>query len=447
MKKKGLILLILMMVTLSACGGKQDGKGDGKGGTQTPEGSTAPTTGNEAFIGDWTGDIAIPNAPLGVIIHIEKDQATMSVPIQNMTKQPFTKASYDGDQVSLTMNLGGSIVQIDGKLAKGAITAKFAQNGQTFDLILSKRLEEQQDGEVLQIPVNKGMLDVVLKLPIEDSKELEDTKGTPIGVIIAGSGPTDKNGNSIGMNGQNNSYKMLAEALAEQGIATIRYDKRGIGDNAGLAQQESDMRLEDFIEDVVSIVQFAHKDKRFSSVSLIGHSEGSLIGMAAAQKENVASFISLAGAGQSADKVLLEQLEGQLPAELLKEAKEIIAKLVAGQQVDEVSKDLASLFRPSVQPYLISWFAHDPAKLIAALQIPVLIANGTHDIQVGVADAQLLKDAKPDAKLLLVEGMNHVLKAAPADREGNIATYTDSSLPVVEELSATIVSFLKENAK
>ncbi|MDO7486185.1 alpha/beta hydrolase [Peribacillus frigoritolerans] len=173
-------------------------------------------------------------------------------------------------------------------------------------------------------------------------------------IIIAGSGPTDKDGNTIGNPGKNNSLKMLAESLAEKGIASIRYDKRGIGENMQLTGKEEDLRFEQYIDDAAAWVKFAKKDGRFSKVGIIGHSEGSLIGMAAAKKTETDIFISLAGAGEPIDQVLIKQLEEQLTPSLLTETKDILAKLKQGKQVETVSADLQSVFRPSVQPYMIS---------------------------------------------------------------------------------------------
>ena len=120
----------------------------------------------------------------------------------------------------------------------------------------------------------------------------------------------------------------------------------------------------------------------------------------------------------------------------------INASLLAGKAVANVNPDLYALFRPSVQPYLISEYKYDPAKEIAKLRIPVLIVQGTHDIQVDVKDARLLAAADPRAKLLLIDGMNHILVDAPAERAANIATYSEPQLPLDPHLVPAIARFL-----
>ncbi len=255
------------------------------------------------------------------------------------------------------------------------------------------------------------------------------------------------------MKGANNSLKLLAEGLAAQGIASLRYDKRGIGESGKemlLAAQrtntmprEEDLRFDTYIDDAVMWGQKLRGDKRFSGVTIAGHSEGSLIGVIAAQKMKADAFISIAGAGRPVAQILLEQLKSQLPPDLMKSAENILNQLVAGKTVESVPPELNVVFRPSVQPYMISWLRYDPAKEIAKLVIPVLITQGTTDIQATMQDVKLLAAANPSAKVSLIEGMNHVLKAVSNDRDKQVASYSDPSLPVMPELIGKIIQFIK----
>jgi pimeloyl-ACP methyl ester carboxylesterase len=286
----------------------------------------------------------------------------------------------------------------------------------------------------LQTP--SGTLSGTLAMPAERAP-------VPLVVFIAGSGPTDRDGNSRLLPGQNNSTAMLAEALAAKGIASLRYDKRGIGESAKAMVIESELRFDTYAEDAALWVRKLRADARFSTITIAGHSEGSLLGMLAAQRAPVDGFVSIAGAGQPADRVLREQLGSRLPPDLLAEANKTLDALVAGHTVETFPPQLVSLFRPSVQPYLISWFRVDPQKEIAALRIPVLIAQGTFDAQVSPADAALLAKAQPHAKLVSIEGMNHVLKKVAKDQAVQQASYGDPSLPVAPELIEAIAAFVK----
>ena len=228
----------------------------------------------------------------------------------------------------------------------------------------------------------------------------------PVVLIIAGSGPTDRDGNSSMLQGKNNSLKMLAEDLAALGIASLRYDKRFIGESRITGLKEEDLRFDTYVDDVVRWGEYLRKDPRFRSLVIAGHSEGSLLGMLAAQKLMVNGYVSIAGSGRPAGQIVLEQYRSQtLPAGLMNQVEDIVKALEAGRRVESVPPALAVVFRSSVQPYVISWFHYDPAREIARLKMPVLILQGTTDIQVSVGDAELLAKANPAAKLVLIEGM------------------------------------------
>ncbi len=256
----------------------------------------------------------------------------------------------------------------------------------------------------------------------------------PVALIVAGSGPTDRDGNSALISGANNSLKLLAEGLAEHGIASVRFDKRGVGASRAAGPAESELRFDTYVDDAAAWARLLGSDPRFSTVTVIGHSEGSLVGMLAAQRARVDALVSLAGIARRASDVLRDQLRPQLTPELWQANERILAELEAGRTTDAVPGALLALYRPSVQPYLISWFRYVPAAEISRLRIPTLIAQGTTDIQVGVGEAQALKAARPDAELLVVEGMNHVLKLVPAAPEAQRASYSDPTLPVAPAL-------------
>jgi alpha-beta hydrolase superfamily lysophospholipase len=273
-----------------------------------------------------------------------------------------------------------------------------------------------------------------LVLPKGDQK-------VPVVLIIAGSGPTDRNGNASSMGLNTNAYKMLADSFLQHGIASLRYDKRGIGESAAAMKSESDLKFEDYISDAAGLIKMLRADGRFSKVIVLGHSEGSLIGMIAAGREKADAYISLAGVGERIDKPIERQLEAQSPA-LAAKATILFDSLSKGYTVQQPDVTLMSLFRPSVQPYMISWLQYDPQQEIRKLKMPVLLIQGTTDFQVSVQDAQLLAKAKPDATLELIEGMNHILKQGPAGRAENMATYNMPELPLKAELVQDIETFI-----
>jgi hypothetical protein len=177
---------------------------------------------------------------------------------------------------------------------------------------------------------------------------------------------------------------------------------------------------------------------------VIGHSEGSLIGMVAAQRLGAHAFVSIAGAGRPVQQIILEQVRSQLPPDLLKTTEDILDQLAKGKTVASVPAELNVLFRPSAQPYLISWLRYDPLKEMTKLRIPVLIVQGTTDIQATLGDAKRLAVGNPAAKLLLIDGMNHVLKTVPNEKDKQVSSYSDPTLPVAPDLISAISKFVNQ---
>lgn len=261
----------------------------------------------------------------------------------------------------------------------------------------------------------------------------------PLVILHAGSGPTDQNGNQPNL--ENNSLKFLAEDLAQHQIAVFTYNKRLFSLVKEENFDEKILSFDDLVEDAVDVIAFFKKDERFSLVATAGHSEGSLICMLATGKAKADAFISIAGAGQAADKIIENQIAAQAPV-LLEDTKKALAVLKKGDTLETVNPWLMNLFRPSVQPYMISWLKYIPEEEIRHLNVPILILNGTKDMQVGVEEAELLKIAKQDAELVLVENMNHVLKVIIGGEKENWASYSYSKLPVAPELVNAIVQFI-----
>ena len=285
---------------------------------------------------------------------------------------------------------------------------------------------------------------IVLETPtgnIEGTLLVPSKENAPLVLIIAGSGPTDRDGNSGSL--KNNSLKMLAQGLYDNNIASLRFDKRGIVKSAKAMTSEEDLRFEHYIQDVQQWYSLLKDDSRFSSFIILGHSEGSLIGMIASQTVIPDKFISLAGPGVSMQATIRRQLADQ-PPYILSMSLPIIEQLEKGKTVDSVPPLINMLFRPSVQPYLISCFKYDPAIEISKVQSPVLIVQGTTDIQIQVEDAKKLAAANSNSELVIIEGMNHILKEADANRFLNLRTYGDPTLELKQGLIENITKFIVE---
>jgi uncharacterized protein len=290
--------------------------------------------------------------------------------------------------------------------------------------------------ETIELKTAAGTLFGTLDLP--------KTKGPwPVAIIIAGSGPTDRDGNGYGM--KNDCLKLLGYALAEHGIAALRYDKRGVGKSASASPLEKDLSLDTYADDAAAWIKKLKHNRSFTKLAIVGHSEGSLIGiLAAKQSKDVDALVSLEGSGRDFAHLLHEQLKKNLPPDSYEKSAKIIDELAAGRTVENVPKDLNFLFRASVQPYLISAFKYDPAQEIKSLNIPILVVQGSTDIQTTDEDAKLLANANKNARLALIPNMNHVLKPVALTWQWTqLMSYITSS-PLEPKLCNTVTYFLDE---
>ena len=256
-------------------------------------------------------------------------------------------------------------------------------------------------GEPWELKTETGTLYGTLDLPSTPAP-------WPVVIFHAGSGPTDRDGN--GPLVQTDCMKQLGRALAADGIAVLRIDKRGIAASRKALAREEDIRLETYANDLAAWIVKLRQDSRFTKVGIMGHSEGALIGLIALAETKPDAFVSLCGPGRPLQDILREQLKKNLPEKLNQQSDAIITELTAGRSVKEIPKGLEALFRPSVQPYIISMFRYDPAQLIAAYKGPVLVVSGSTDIQVAAVDAKKLGEANPRARVVTIDGMNHVFK-------------------------------------
>ncbi|MGY3213080.1 alpha/beta fold hydrolase [Mucilaginibacter sp. HD30] len=315
---------------------------------------------------------------------------------------PVLYISFD-----IANNVGGFFVDVDKRETPGSVTVK----------------------------TSSAVLKGTLMVP-------EGSKAVPVVLLIAGSGPTDRDGNSTLINGKPNYLLQISEALKAKDIAVLRYDKRGVGQST-TTKPAAEVSFDDMVDDAAAMIKMLKADKRFTKVIVAGHSEGSLIGMLAVEAAKADAFISLAGPGVPADVILKTQLKAGFSASDYTKAVSIIDSVKAGNFTKQkMDPAFNSIFNTVVQPYLFSWMKYDPAKAISKLTVPKLIIQGTNDIQVAVNNAETLRNAAPSAQFKLINGMSHILKQGPADIQQNAATYTLPDLPLHPELVPVLVEFI-----
>lgn len=284
----------------------------------------------------------------------------------------------------------------------------------------------------ISIPAKGVQLSATLALPAHPQPG-------PAVLLISGSGPTDRDGNSTIAGVRPATMRLIADGLAADGIASLRYDKRGIGASRVEAFDEAKLRFSTYVDDAVAAAKMLGAQPGVVCVILAGHSEGALIALLAAHRAPTCGVVTLAGSGRALRDTLRDQLTN-LPEPPRTKAIAAVGDLAAGKPVDV--PELPALFRPAIQPYLMSQLAIDPAAELAGLKVPAMIVQGTTDLQINPADAALLQRARPEATLLMLDGTNHVLKSAPAERAANLATYADPNLPLDPRLVPALVRFV-----
>ena len=262
-----------------------------------------------------------------------------------------------------------------------------------------------------------------------------------LAIIIAGSGPTDRDGNNSSM--KSNYLKMLAEELNKNGISSFRYDKRGVSTSLGDIKSPNEIQFLDYVNDAKSIINHFKDTKKYKKIVIIGHSEGSLIGMLAS-KSIADGFISIAGAGVDYLTLIQRQLSNRAPY-IKSMSDPIIEQLKKNKLVDSVPPMLNNLFGTNLQRFLIDASSYNPTVEISKLLIPILIIQGTNDIQVEVKDAEILHAASSKSKLEIIQGMNHVFRQASENFILNLQTYGNPDLPIDNSLVNIIEEFINKN--
>lgn len=283
------------------------------------------------------------------------------------------------------------------------------------------------------------------KQEISVNKHIDGTLLTPnnitkpnLAIIIAGSGPTDRDGNQNFL--KNNSLKKLAVNLTKKNIATYRYDKR-IVKQLKSKNIDKDIMFDDFVTDAKSIIDYFKNSQNFNKIYVIGHSQGSLVGMLAA-KDRADGYISLAGAGQSIDQVIIEQINKTAP-NFTKDTERVFKTLREGKTTTDYPIALSSIFNIEIQKFMINWMQYNPTEVIKSLKMPVLVVNGTKDLQVSENEAKLLQEANEKAILKIIQNMNHVLVTINGDDLENSKSYAETQRPIAEGLIEAITDFIK----
>jgi pimeloyl-ACP methyl ester carboxylesterase len=260
-------------------------------------------------------------------------------------------------------------------------------------------------------------------------------------VLILPEAGADRNGNDADHEVKPDTYQELARALAAKGIASVRIDKRGVGQSVKAMAREEDIRFETYVDDAVIWIKFLQAQPHVGCVAVFGHSESALVAALAAKKVKVCAIIEASGASRPFAAVLAGQLKtafdaGRFTKEDYDQATRTLDQLAAGKQVLDPPKKLDSLFRKSVQPYLISWLNVNPVEALKT-NTPVLILQGSSDFQLNSDDPRRLSTGPKNVRVVMISGADHDLKLKAADSKA------DQPRPLSPQVASSIQTFLE----
>jgi uncharacterized protein len=390
------------------------------------------------WLGQWEGNLSIGDSELPAVLHVIPGGALLDLPNDKAFGWPVDSVLLEGDNFSMSFSLGVAPLEFTGKRGGNSMAGTFTQNGQTGKFTFQYSPNQPDHSSDRSVDIGTGKLPGTLELP-------KDASGpVPLIIILAGSGTTDRNGNNWQVPGRNDSLALFADALAQAGVASYRYDKRGAGEAYRLGGDEASLVFADHVSDAVACIRSFEGDSRFSHILVFGHGDGALIGAAALREAPADGLIAMGVSGRTLRDLIGEAASGA-PDEYKAEINTILAELDAGRFVDKVSPYLENLFRRSFQPYLASWLKYDLKKELADLTetgVPVLLMQGDLDMQVTMEEFNLLRAAAPKAEAVLLPQTNHMLKAVGNDVEENYASFSDPSFPISPGLVPAIQDFL-----
>lgn len=406
-----------------------------------------------SLAGHWQGEIIIQSLSVAAALDIPEDQqkpVTFSIPQQYLAWIPVSDFSLRGTTVQFRLSLGTELLrfsaEFDAEAVGGPVLAgRFLQQGQAYQFSLQKAAGiSEPPEEFLAIPEETGrevilsagevQLSGILTLP-------ESPEPAVVVLIIAGSGPTDRDGNSALTGGRNDSLKQLSGCLIEQGIPTLRYDKRGTGISSGQPDNMPEVVFEDLVDDACRWIDILREEYHYRKIIVLGHSQGALIAMLAAGISHADAVISVAGAGRPIGDVIRGQLirnSGMEPSAVAG----IFRDFKAGKEIQHNSPLVRQLFSNEAAAFLLSWMKYDPAQVIAELDLPVLITWGEADIQTSKKDTELLAAQALQGEYLQVPDMNHVMKIA-VDEYNNYLAYIDPRFPLSVEFTGGLINFIR----
>lgn len=401
----------------------------------------------------WSGKLSVYGTEITLVFHLDGENCTMDSPDQGVKG---VAAKMERTTMGIKVTVPSINATYEGVNMGKSMMGTFKQHGQSFPLTLTpgepKRNRPQTPVgpypyQMQEVSFSNG--DAVLKGTLVTPKDF--SRKTPVLLMVTGSGVQNRDEEIF----EHKPFAVIADALARQGIATLRYDDRGFGESTG---DLVNVTTEDLKNDALAGIELLRK--QFDCVGVIGHSEGGTIGLMLAAEGKVDFVVSLAGSIVSGQKILLEQNQWMLQqAGYAPEVVERYCKVLEGLFNDvkagttpvvdseglpvELAQNLQAVKAQCSTPYMRYFLALDASTCLNKVKCPVLALNGTKDCQVGCEENLniLRKGLSGKKEIHAIEGVNHLFQHC---KTGATSEYKDIEETFAPEAIDIVVSWLKK---
>ena len=404
--------------------------------------------------GSWNGELDVMGTKLPLVFNFSPNGCTMDSPSQNTKGIPAEKTVSDDGTIKVKVGMIGAT--FEGKMADGEIKGTFTQNGFPLPLTLKagKLAVKRPQTPVPPFPYKEESVSFTnAGYTFNGTLTLPEnyTKQTPVVLMVTGSGQQNRDEELF----EHKPFAVIADALARQGIASLRYDDRGWGD---ASVKFMNFTTDDFRQDAAAALPLLRK--RFNKVGILGHSEGGTIAMMLAAKGKTDFIVSLAGMAISGKETLVMQNRQAmssigLPKEMVDTYCNSISKaldeIASGKKASEINIDdtpeaLKPITIKALQqadtPYIRHFLTIDVSKQLSKIKCPVLALNGTKDTQVDcAANTTLLEKGLINSKHTIkkIEGVNHLFQHCTT---GNVVEYQQIEETIASEVLEIIYSWI-----
>ena len=397
-----------------------------------------PAAQDLSWLGAWEGALRAAQGTNPARLEIFPGGALLDIPGQGVFGWPVGTLRAEGEELYLSVDLGAEPLELAGPRFGDEVSGTLIQGGRKGSFSFRRSAIQPDPAGERGFDTGRGTLPGSLLLPAGLPGPF------PLVLILSDSGTTDRDGNNWKVPGRNDAQLLLAEALAEAGAASYRYDKRGAGRAYRLGEDEEGLVFEDHVLDAAACLRSFEGDRRFSRVLVLGLGDGALVGAAALRGARADGLAAMGVSGRNLREMILEAVAGA-PEEYSVEIARALSELEAGRFVVEVSPLLQNLLRRSFQPYLASWLGYDLGTELARLSaasLPILLLQGDLDLQVSMEEFDRLRRSAPAAQAVLLPETNHILKRVGNDVEENYASFSDPDFPLSPGIVPALLDFL-----